>query len=303
MLVFLHLLVGMLMGCQPLYPRHSRTRPLVVATTGMIADAIVQVADTSVEVYALIPAGGDPHLYVPLPRDVALLREADLIFYNGLFLEGKMEHILAALKKEGRAYPVTSFVPESLLLCYEDGCDPHIWTSMRVWRHAVAGIARTLAERFPALAPAIGERVRAYLRELDSLHRWAIERVHLLPAQWRLLVTSHDAFGYLGRDYGLEVASLQGISTASDFGFGDVRQLAKMIAERRLPAIFVENTVSPRGIRAVIRMCESYGWQPRLGGMLYGDALAAPPHPASTVGGMFVHNINTVVSALQNQPM
>lgn len=300
-LILLYLAVGGLTDCQPANKQPRAKHALVVATTGMIADAIVQVADTSIiKVHTLIGAGGDPHLYVPLPRDVALLQQADLIFYNGLFLEGKMDHILTALRKEGKAYPVSSFVPESLLLCYEYGCDPHIWMSMRVWKHAVMGIARVLVERFPALAPVSGERAGAYLQMLDSLHRLALEATHSLPSQWRLLVTSHDAFGYLGRDYGLEVASLQGISTASDFGFADVRKVANLIAERRLPAIFVENTVSPRGIKAVIQLCKRYGWQPRLGGMLYGDALGAPPHSASTVAGMFVHNINTIVSGLQS---
>ena len=292
-----------LAGCSPdrTAPRGDLAeRPVrIVATTSMIADLAREIGGDRVEVEGLMGPGVDPHLYKASEGDVSRMTEADLILYNGLHLEGKMVDILERLGD--RTAAVTDRIDRDRLVkpeVYEGNFDPHVWMDVSMWKDA----ARTVADRLAALdtAHAAGYRARAdeYLATLDSLDAWAEEQTARVPEDQRVLVTAHDAFGYFGLAYDFEVRGLQGISTATEAGTGDVQDLAEFVAEREIPAMFVESSVSARSIEAVREAVRARGFDVEIGGNLYSDALGGAGSGADYSEGMIRHNVNTIVGAL-----
>ena len=292
-----------LAGCSPdrTAPRGDLAeRPVrIVATTSMIADLAREIGGDRVEVEGLMGPGVDPHLYKASEGDVSRMTEADLILYNGLHLEGKMVDILERLGD--RTAAVTDGIDRDRLVkpeVYEGNFDPHVWMDVSMWKDA----ARTVADRLAALdtAHAAGYRARAdeYLATLDSLDAWVEEQTARVPEDQRVLVTAHDAFGYFGLAYDFEVRGLQGISTATEAGTGDVQDLAEFVAEREIPAMFVESSVSARSIEAVREAVRARGFDVEIGGNLYSDALGGAGSGADYYEGMIRHNVNTIVGAL-----
>jgi manganese/zinc/iron transport system substrate-binding protein len=247
----------------------------------------------------------DPHLYRPTEGDVTRMTGADVIFYNGLHLEGKMAEVLEQVERQGiAAEPVAEAVPEARRLAppeFEGNYDPHVWMDVQLWREAARAVAVQLAALDTAHAAGYTERLAAYTARLDSLDGWVRGRVAEVPESQRVLVTAHDAFNYFGRAYGFEVRGLQGISTATEAGTADVQELARFVAERRIPAMFVESSISPRSIQAVQEAVQARGFNVRIGGSLYSDALGSPGSGAETYEGMIRHNVNTIVDALLPQ--
>ena len=278
--------------------RHVGEPPLeVVATTGMIADAVEEVGGDRVEVTALMGPGIDPHLYRASEGDVQLLGGADLVFFNGLHLEAKLSDVLERL--EGRAVAVGERIPVARRLQAPGATyDPHIWFDVRLWALAVEAVRDGLAEVDPAGRNAYERRADRYLAELRELDRYVRAAVARVPPDLRVLVTAHDAFGYFGRAYGFEVLGLQGISTVSEAGTADIRELADTIAERRIPALFVETSVSPRAIEALRAAVRSRGFEVRIGGSLFSDAMGDEGTPEGTYVGMVRHNVDTLVAGL-----
>jgi manganese/zinc/iron transport system substrate-binding protein len=290
--------------------RTRRGQNAVVCTTGMVADLARRVGAPEVEVYALMGAGTDPHLYKPTEGDLQRLAKAALVLYNGLHLEGKMSLILErlgrvrptvavaeAIPPDALRYPAESenrFRPEK-----KSAPDPHVWHDVSLWRYALRRATDALCERFPRHATLFQARSRLYDEELQSLHEWCQAQLAQIPPEQRVLITSHDAFAYFGRAYGLEVRGLQGISTLSEYGLRDLRALVEFIVQRRVKAIFAESSVSPRALQAVIAGCRQRGHAVRLGGTLYSDALGPPGSGADTYPGMIRHNVRTIVSALR----
>jgi len=273
----------------------------VVTTTGQIADAAHAVGGEAVEVHALMGPGIDPHLYVASEGDVNLLQRADVILYNGLFLEAQMADVLHQIGERKPSIPVAERIPADKLLPwanYADEYDPHVWFDVALWMYAVEGVRDALAEADPDNAATYAANADVYLDELRTLDGYVKEQAARLTPQERVLVTAHDAFHYFGRAYGFEVRGLQGISTASEASTADVRDLADFIAERSFPAIFVETSVPVRNVEALQAAVHDRGAEVVIGGHLYSDALGSADSTAGTYIGMVRHNIDTIAGAL-----
>ncbi len=274
----------------------------VVATTTIVADLVGRIGGEEVALEALMGPGVDPHLYKPSAGDVWRLSSAHAVFYNGLHLEGKMGEVFAEMSRRGvTTVAVADCIPESELIRSEGFSgvhDPHVWFDVSLWRHAAECVRDALANIDPDHAAAYRSRADSYLVELAALDGWVRERAAALPEERRVLVTAHDAFTYFGRAYGFEVRGLMGISTAAEAGTSDVQQLAQLITERRIPAIFVESSVSPRSIKALREAVAARGFEVAIGGSLYSDALGDPAGPTGTYAGMVRSNVETITGAL-----
>ena len=283
-------------------PRDARDRPIkAVATIAQVSDIVRVVGGDRIEVEGLMGTGVDPHLYKASEGDVIALGEADIIFYNGLHLEGRMGEVLERLAEERPVVAVAEGIPAELLLQppeFEGNYDPHVWFDAMLWARAVERVRDALVEFDPAHAAMYEANAAAYLRELERLDAYARERIASIPAERRVLVTAHDAFGYFGRRYGIEVVGLQGISTEAEAGIGDLRRVADLIAERGVKAMFVESSVSPRTVEAVQAAVRDRGGDVAIGGQLYSDAMGEEGTPEGTYLGMFRHNVDTIVAAL-----
>jgi manganese/zinc/iron transport system substrate-binding protein len=273
----------------------------VVTTIGMIADVAENVGGERVSVAGLMGPGVDPHLYKASEGDVSKLAEADVIFYNGLHLEAKMGEVLEQMGGQVKTVAVTGSVEESNLLSppeFEGAYDPHIWFDVALWTKAVEAVRDTLVEVDPGSADLYRANADAYLKELEELHTYVQEQAARVPEDKRVVITAHDAFNYFGNAYGFEVKGLQGISTATEAGTGDVQDLASFIAERQIPAIFVESSVPVRNIEAVQAAVQAKGFEVGIGGELFSDAMGDPDTEEGTYIGMVRHNIDTIVGAL-----
>ena len=275
----------------------------VVVTTNVIGDLVRQVAGDAVDLATLMGLGVDPHLYRASEGDVQTMAEADLVLYNGLHLEGKMTDVFAQMNE--RSVPTSALaeaaVPDSLLIPsseYASSYDPHVWFDVRLWRRVAQHVGKVLAARDTAQAAHYRRNADAYAQRLDSLDRYVRTQAERVPAERRVLITSHDAFRYLGRAYDIDVRGLQGISTATEAGTQDVKNLADFVTTRKIPALFVESSVSPRGIEAVQKAVQARGFEVTVGGTLYGDALGDRGTPTGTYIGALRHNIDTIVEGL-----
>jgi len=270
----------------------------------MIADLVRVVGGELVQVEGLMGPGIDPHLFKASEGDVASMSNAELVVYNGLHLEGKMVDIFEQMHSSGRAvHAVTDGLGDEDLLSsdyFAGSRDPHIWFDARLWSKAAEGVAGLLSELDPVHSEDYQARALAYQAQLDSLDAWARNELAGIKLESRVLITSHDAFGYFGRAYDLEVRGLQGLSTALEAGTADVRDLADFVAERRIPALFVESSISPRGIEAVREAVQSRGFDVLIGGTLYGDALGEAGSGADSFITMFRSNVETIRDGLSH---
>ena len=280
----------------------ARSSPYrITATTGMVADIVRQVAGDRASVDAIIGEGVDPHLYVPTRSDVAALMEADVVFYSGLLLEGKMTDTLIKIAGSRPVHAVTELVDESLLLQpaeFAGHFDPHLWMDVSGWMQAVRAVTEALTAFDPAGADGYRRRAAAYTATLEALHEYALRALGSIPAPQRMLVTAHDAFNYFGRAYGLEVAGIQGISTESEAGLDRINRLVDLLVTRRVGAVFVESTIADRNVRALIEGAAARGHRVVIGGELFSDAMGQPGTYQGTYVGMLDHNVTTVARAL-----
>lgn len=273
----------------------------IVATTGQVGDVVRNVGGERVAVKTLMGAGVDPHLYKPSAGDVIAIQNADVVFYSGLQLEGRMLEIFDRLGRTKPVYAITGNIPRDQLIPsadYPDTFDPHVWFDPTLW----ATTADVVAERLGALDPqnaafyrSNAERYKTQILELDT---YAREQLNAIPPQSRVLITAHDAFSYFGRRYGIQVRGLQGLSTASEAGGADVQNLAEFIVSRDIGAIFVESSVPQATIQAVQAAVRARGQEVAIGGQLYSDALGDAGTPEGTYAGMFRANIDTISGAL-----
>jgi manganese/zinc/iron transport system substrate-binding protein len=273
----------------------------VVATTGQVGDLALRVGGDRVRVTTLMGPGIDPHLYKASAGDLERLLAADLVLSSGLHLEAKMGEVLERMDGGRKSLAVTAAIPESLLLAppeFSGAHDPHVWFDIPLWLHAVDAVRDALIAKDPANAAGYQERAATYRTELAALDAEVRAAIASIPAERRVLITAHDAFNYFGRAYGLEVRGLQGISTVAEAGTGDVQALAAFIAERRIPALFVESSVSPKAIEAVLAAVRARGFEVAMGGSLYSDALGDTGTPTGSYPGMIRHNVATIVAAL-----
>jgi manganese/zinc/iron transport system substrate-binding protein len=273
-----------------------------VATTGMVGDAVKAVVGNAAKVEVLLGSGVDPHSYKPTRSDIARLASANIVFYNGLLLEGKMTDALVRVANAGRpVIPVTEKLDEKFLLEPEgfDGqYDPHVWMDVSGWKKAVEAVRDSLIKFRPALAETFRSNAARYLGQLDKLDKYVREAVGSVPKESRVLVTAHDAFNYFGRAYDFEVQGIQGISTESEAGLKRIQELVDLLVKRRIGAVFVESSVSDRNVRALIEGARARGHTVKIGGELFSDAMGAPGTYEGTYIGMIDHNATTIARAL-----
>ncbi len=276
-------------------------RPHAVATVGMVADLVRNVGGDEIRVSQMMGSGVDPHLYKATRDDVRLIMMGDVVFYSGLMLEGKMISIFEKLSKRRPVIAVTGKLDSQFLLQPDDFAghyDPHVWMDILAWREVVSEIADGLCQLDPQNLELYRPRADAYREHLLALDQYAKECMNSIPASNRVLITSHDAFNYFGRAYGLEVIGVQGLSTESEAGLQQINSLVDLLVERQVRAVFVESSVPRKNIEALLDGAASRGHQVAIGGELFSDAMGTPGTYEGTYVGMLEHNINTVVGAL-----
>jgi manganese/zinc/iron transport system substrate-binding protein len=283
-------------------PRNSAGgKGRIVCTTAMVTDIVRQVVGDRYEVIGLMGEGVDPHLYKPTTRDTARLRDAAVIFYNGLMLEGPMEQPLRTLGRTQPVFAVTAGIPADRLRSspdFEGHSDPHVWMDVSLWSLAVDEIAARMSEIDPEFAETYRANAGEYQQKLQALDEYVRKVIASIPSEQRYLVTAHDAFAYFSRAYDIPVESVQGITTESEPGVNDIIRLVNLLVEKQIPALFVESSVNQDNVRAVLEGAAKRGWQVRLGGTLYSDAMGPAGTYTGTYIGMIDHNATTIARAL-----
>ena len=279
----------------------AEERLTVGATTCMIADAVTNIGGDLVEVQALMGPGVDPHAYRQTRTDIVALANADLVLWNGLYLEAQMEDFLIGLGEGGSVVAVAEAVPENLLLGsedYEGRFDPHLWMNPNLWSRVVINIRDALVDVHPQSADAFNANADTYLAELSDLARYTNEVLSSVPVESRVVLSAHDAFNYFGNAYGFEVVGIQGISTESEAGLQRIGALVDMLVDNDIRAVFVETSVSDRNIHALIEGAAAEGHEVVIGGELFSDAMGEPGTYEGTYIGMIDHNATTISAAL-----
>lgn len=283
-------------------PASAQPKLQAVATTGMIADIVANVGGGRVAVTPLMGAGVDPHLYKATRSDIQKMLNADIVFYNGLLLEGKITDAFVKVASSGKpVFAVTELLPEDRLLEpaeFQGHFDPHVWMDPAAWAKAVEVVRDKLTLRDPAEAATYQANAARYMAEIDKLDAYSRQVLANVPAERRVLVTAHDAFNYFGRAYAFEVKGIQGISTESEAGLKKIEELVELLVARRIPAVFVESTIPARSIEALVAGAKVRGHAVTIGGELFSDAMGAPGSYEGTYVGMIDHNVTTIARAL-----
>ncbi len=298
--ILLSVLGGVFNSCQNTGKADNNLK--IVTTTGMIRDAVENIVKDSAEVKSLMGPGVDPHLYKATQGDLKQLRQADMVFYNGLHLEGKMTDILEKFGKEKPVIPMAKGVPKKELIetkAFSGTYDPHIWFDITLWQEAV-GLTANKIQSFDSNSRSYYQRNHQdFQKELSELHQWVAKEIKTIPVDQRTLITAHDAFGYFGKAYDIQVKGLQGISTTSEYGLKDIKNLVDYIVKKKIKAIFIESSVPRKNLEAVIQGCLEKDHKVKIGGKLYSDAMGQPGTPEGSYTGMVRHNVNTIVNNLK----
>ncbi len=273
----------------------------IVATTSMLADAVRNIVGDDMVVYGLMGCGIDPHLYRTRESDVHKLANADLVIYNGLHLEGKMGQVLEGMNRFTKVINSSTAIDKSLLrrADFDELYDPHIWFDVTLWILVVRYIQDSIMQLDEDNAAIYKKNGDKYVAQLEQLHEYVQQRIAQLHQSQRILITAHDAFGYFGDAYGVEVVGLQGLSTDSDISTRDIQQLADYIVKKKIPTIFVEASIPERSLLAVQQAVQAQGWHVVLGDELYSDALGDEESGVATYISMVKHNIDTIVDGLR----
>ena len=285
------------LGCES-----KSSRIQVLSTTGMIGDVVKNIAANTLSIHTMMPAGVDPHLYKPTHKDMVMLKEATLVFYNGLHLEGKMQEILEVQRKKKRkVLPVCeSLAAQNIITAigFVTSKDPHIWHDIQNWKAVSRYITEVLCQTYPQYQGTYQKNLRNYLDSLDVTDSWVQKKMQQIPIEKRYLITTHDAFSYYGRRYGLEVKTLLGISTQAEYGLKDVEQMIAFILDKNVGAIFFESSISSKSMETIIEGCTARGAKVAIGGELFSDALGREGSPEGSYIGMMRHNAQTIFDAL-----
>ena len=279
--------------------------PYIVTTTGMIGDLVKNIVKDKAKVESLMGPGVDPHLYKATQSDLTKLNRADIVFYNGLLLEGKMQDILEKLGKSKTVVGLGSAIDKDKLISTSYGkegsltFDPHIWFDVMLWAETAKVINKIMQQFDKPNMSYYQANTETYLDELYELHKWVKQEINSIPGDQRIVITSHDAFEYFGKAYDIEVEGLQGISTASDYGLQDITRMVNKIVERKIKAVFIETSVSGRSLQAVVEGSREKGHEVIIGGSLFSDAMGKEGTPDGTYIGMVRSNVTTIVSALK----
>lgn len=274
----------------------------VVATTTHVTDLVKVLSGDHVNVSNLMGPGIDPHGYAPTPSDISAIEEGEVVAYNGLHLEAMFSDVFEGLEGQKPLLVASDALSEDQLLGSDEEdleYDPHIWFSIPLWKQVAEYYAAELSAIDEANAAVYQENLENYLVELDELDAYVRERIQEIPEESRYLVTAHDAFNYLGDEYGLEVVGIQGLNTQTEAGTGDIAEVAQFIVDQNIKAVFVESSVSSRNVEALVEAVEAQGGSLEIGGELYSDSLGTEEEDAETYIKMFKKNIDTIVDALK----
>jgi manganese/zinc/iron transport system substrate-binding protein len=307
----LYLLTVLIIAASPVFAQEATPEPLpgctepnmnVVATVGMLADLVSNIGGNCVEVTAMMGPGVDPHLYTATESDVELLFDADIIFYNGLHLEARMTDVFEQVR-EGLGkptIPAANHIPEEELLVAPqyNAVDPHVWMDVQLWMIVAETIHESLSEYLPEQADYFAQNAETYLLEMEELDEYIQEQIERISEDQRVLVTAHDAFQYYSRAYGIEVHAPQGITTEAEVGVQDIRETIDLLVDRGIPTIFVESSVSPDVVEAIVAGAQARGHEVVIGGSLFSDAMGEAGTPEGTYLGMIRHNTDTIVAGL-----
>jgi len=277
----------------------------VCCTTGQVADMVRAIGTDHLEVTVLIGPGVDPHSFRASSGDAERLDSAEVVFYNGLHLEGRLSDVLEKLNTK----KPTLSLGDELLAKFPDqirkgpefggAADPHVWFDAKLWSQAIPAVVETLSKLRPESKEQFEKNAEAYKAQLLAIDEFCREQISTIPKESRVMVTAHDAFGYFGRAYEIEVHGLQGISTVDEANVAAINALIKMLVDRQIKAIFVESSVSEERLKQVIEGCLKMGHTVTIGGVLYSDALGEKDTDAETYLGMMRANVKTIVSALK----
>lgn len=274
----------------------------IVTTIAQIADPLAVIGGDKVKVTSLMGPGVDPHLYNATQGDIRKLEQADAVFYNGLHLEANMVRVFNEIGKNKTVLAIGETIPEDRLLRDEGGAiDPHIWFDIDLWQLAIEAAVESLKTMAPEHADAFESNKTRYFAELASLKHDSSEKLAQIEQQKRLLVTAHDAFGYFGRMHDIQVIGLQGLSTEDEVGLSDIEDTIDLLLQHQVPAVFVESSINPDTIHAVIEGAKKMGLNVQLGGQLYSDAMGDADTPEGTYIGMYRHNVDTIHQALNGR--
>ena len=296
--------LGAAVFAEPAGAAYRGKYPYKVGTTvGMVADIVKQVAGDKANVTNIIGTGVDPYLFNPTRSDVAVLLRSHIVFYSGLLLEGQMTDIFNKISRKRPVFAVTELLEESYLLqvAGSNHHDPHVWMDVRGWMKAVEAVAAALSDFDPVNAADYNKNAAAYLKDLEKLDAYARQVIGSIPPAQRVMITAHDAFSYMGRAYGVEVMGIQGISTESEAGLKDINRLVDELVQRKIPAVFVETSVSDKNVRALLEGARSRGHEVAIGGSLFSDAMGKAGTYEGTYIGMIDHNATTIARALGGQ--
>ena len=289
-----------------LFACKSPTKPSgklkVVVTTTMLTDLVKNIGGDLIELQGLMGAGVDPHLYKASEGDVSKLFNSDIIFYNGLHLEGKLVAVFEKMDTQKTTVALGEFLAKDGLIgsdYFASNYDPHVWFNIQYFKEFSNKVTSVLSEKDPKNAASFTANNLAFQQELDLLHTAVVNTIATLAPEKRILVTAHDAFNYFGKAYGFKVVGLQGLSTATEAGVQDVQKLSDYIIANKVKAIFIESSVPRRTIEALEAAVLSKGHQVSIGGSLYSDALGDAGSVEGTYVGMFLYNVKTIVNALQ----
>lgn len=271
----------------------------IVTTTAQIADIIRNITRQDGYVTPLMGEGVDPHLYRPTRSDIVKLRRADMIFYNGLHLEGQMVDLLETMAREKPSVALAEELESSELIAGESTkFDPHVWMDVGAWIKATDVALIHLQKYKPEKAELFGQQAKPYIETLQALDNYARSSYGSIPEETRILITAHDAFGYLGKAYDFEVIGIQGISTESEAGLQRIETLVDMLVTKKVPAVFIETSVTDRNVQALIEGAAARGHRVKIGGELYSDAMGQKGAYTGTYEGMMDHNITVITNAL-----
>ncbi len=275
----------------------------IVTTTSQIGDLVQNIVGNSAKVESLMGTGIDPHLYHPTRTDVSKMMKADIVFYNGINLEGKMEHFLEDLASKKPTISIGSALNIDKLQTIGDDkeYDPHIWMDVNNWIIGGKTVVKALSNISPENADLYEKNNITYIDKLQKLDSNVRSTISGIKKENRVLVTAHDAFGYLGSAYDIDVIGIQGISTESEAGLNKVKQLVTLIVERNIPAVFIETSVGDHNIKAVIEGAKARGHEVIIGGELFSDAMGVEGTVESTYIGMMEHNVKTIANALSKK--
>jgi manganese/zinc/iron transport system substrate-binding protein len=288
-------------SCQQKSKKNKKLQ--VVTTTTMITDLVQNIGGDKIDIQGLMGAGVDPHLYKASEGDVSKLFNADVIVYNGLHLEGKLEDVFEKMRQQDKKTIAASDALDTATLIgseyFASNYDPHIWFNITNWEIITQYITDKFCKLDAENAATYKINGANYLKTLASLKTAITAQVNSLPIEKRILVTAHDAFNYFGKEFQFNVVGLQGLSTATEAGVQDVRRLASFIEEKNVKAIFVESSVPKRTVEALQEAVRAKGKEVMIGGTLYSDALGSEGTTEATYVGMYKHNVQIIVSSLK----